>query len=99
MKKIISAFILSVCTVLISHAQHDMGIATSNWSGTNSIYLNPANIADSKLKFTVDLFSLNFGIDNNFASLNTGSALKNFLNGDSTNIKSVFNFSNRQNFS
>ncbi len=50
-------------------AQRMYGVATSDWSGTSAIYLNPANVADSRHRFTIDLFSLNVGVDNDKGKL------------------------------
>ena len=36
---------------MAANAQRYLGIATGNWSGTTNMYLNPANIADSRSKF------------------------------------------------
>jgi outer membrane protein OmpA-like peptidoglycan-associated protein len=95
MRKITLALItIAAMLPLASMAQRYMGIATSNWSGTNGLYLNPANIADSRHKFTVDLFSLNFGLDNNLATLNFSEAVK--ASGD---FADVFSFSNKDQFS
>src|SRR5581483_11775505 len=79
------------------HAQFNLGIATSNWSGTNSLYLNPANIADCREKFTIDLFSLNMGVDNNLGSLsNKGGLIGAITNGNTSNM---FAYSNNNQFS
>jgi len=78
-------------------AQYDFGIATSDWSGTNQLYLNPANIADSRERFTVDIASLNAGLYNNLGSLNSGGGIIGALSkGNSSNI---FNYSNNSSFS
>jgi outer membrane protein OmpA-like peptidoglycan-associated protein len=82
----------------ITHAQRYLGIAESNWSGTNSIYLNPANIADSRHKFVIDLFSVNFGVDNNSATLNTSNTISNFYKGDSLSFSSIFKFQPKDKF-
>src|SRR4051812_19674571 len=74
MRKLLLSFIF-LASITSSHAQRMMGIATSNWCGTNSITLNPASIADSRTRFSLDLFSLNFGIDNNLASVDFSKAL------------------------
>lgn len=79
---------------LAANAQRYLGVATSNWSGTNSIYLNPANLADSRHKFSVDLFSVNFGVDNNLATI------KNFNDLVSgTDVRNALTFSSRDRFS
>jgi outer membrane protein OmpA-like peptidoglycan-associated protein len=66
MRRIITlCFLAAFLLPASSFAQRYLGIATSNWSGTNSLYLNPANIADSRTKFEIDLFSLNMGAELN----------------------------------
>jgi outer membrane protein OmpA-like peptidoglycan-associated protein len=82
MRKITLLFIVAgMLSVVTSQAQRYFGIATSNWSGTNGMYLNPANIADSRHKFTIDLFSMNMMVDNNLAIINPGEFIGN-LGGD-----------------
>lgn len=91
---------LTAMLPLVGQAQRYFGIATSNWSGTNSIYLNPANIADSRHKFTIDLFSLNFGVDNNLATINTGKVTDYVTSSDDNKkLSDAFTFQNRQTFS
>lgn len=69
----ISLIILVVFALpMIASAQRYIGVATGNWSGTNGLYLNPASIADSRHKFTIDLFSVNVGLNNNMAKFNDG---------------------------
>ena len=92
--------IIAVAIILFSitaNAQFNLGIATSNWSGTNSLYLNPANIADAREKFTIDLFSLNMGVDNNLGSLNSKGGLIGAVTNGNTN--NMFAYSNNNQFS
>lgn len=82
MRKSILIFVMALVPML-SNAQRYIGIATSNWSGTNGLYLNPANIADSRTKFSIDLFSLNFVTEfNSGVKFNTSDAIKYFNNDD-----------------
>ncbi|MCB0696719.1 MAG: OmpA family protein [Chitinophagaceae bacterium] len=97
MSKIKLIFILAIMLPLMSNAQRYIGIATSNWSGTNGMYLNPANIADSRHKFTIDLFSINLGVNNNLAQLNNG--LSGLTNIGNDGISSAFTFTNNNQFS
>ncbi len=50
-------------------AQKMLGVSTSNWANSQSMYLNPANIADSRTKFSIDLFALDLGMETNFSSV------------------------------
>lgn len=97
MRKARLIILLAVILPMMSQAQRYIGIATSNWSGTNGMYLNPANIADSRHKFTIDLFSVNLGLNNNLARLNNGiSGLTKI--GDN-GVNSALNFQNQSQFS
>ncbi|MBZ0100103.1 MAG: DUF5723 family protein, partial [Taibaiella sp.] len=97
MRKIRLIILLAMMLPVLSYAQRYIGIATSNWSGTNGMYLNPANIADSRHKFTIDLFSINLGVNNNLAKLNGGvSGLTNI--GDD-GVNSALTFQNQSQFS
>ncbi|SIT78488.1 hypothetical protein SAMN05444128_0631 [Pontibacter indicus] len=54
-------------TLLPETAQaQQLGIASSNFAGTNSLYTNPSAIADSRHKFYLSLFSAEFGATNNY---------------------------------
>ncbi|MGN6567208.1 MAG: DUF5723 family protein [Flavipsychrobacter sp.] len=97
MRKLLLVLTVFLSIPLAGIAQRYFGIATGNWSGTNSLYLNPANIADSRDKIAIDIFSVNAGIDNNLGGVNFGNAIKN--RSDSNNLTSIFNFGNRANFS
>ncbi|WP_276132816.1 DUF5723 family protein [Polluticoccus soli] len=69
MKKFTLALALAATLPMAGQAQRYMGIATSNWGGTNPLYLNPANAADSRHKFSIDLFNANIGADNSLAAV------------------------------
>lgn len=80
-------------------AQRHIGIATSNWSGTNGLYLNPANIGDSRHKFVIDLFSVDFGVNNNLAKFNSGSIIDYAQDPDNNDLADAFEFQNNDKFS
>ncbi len=92
---------LSVAAVLpvVANAQRYLGIATSNWSGTNGVYLNPANLADSRHKFTIDLFSLNFGVDNSLATINRKEIIDQVYRGNSGKFTDAYTLKNDGKFS
>ncbi|OJW78640.1 MAG: hypothetical protein BGO69_01260 [Bacteroidetes bacterium 46-16] len=90
--------LLAALLPLISQAQRYIGIATSNWSGTNGLYLNPANIADSRHKFTIDLFSMNFGLDNSLGTINSNKVFKG-TGSDSFKVSDYVNVKNSGKFS
>ncbi|MGK2863658.1 MAG: DUF5723 family protein [Chitinophagaceae bacterium] len=49
-------------------AQDFPGYRTGNYTGVNGVFFNPANIADSRYRWDVNLFSLNTSVGNNQAS-------------------------------
>ncbi len=51
-----------------SFSQQWLGISSSNFAGTYNIYSNPANIADSRYKFFMNVAGANAEIINNYAS-------------------------------
>ena len=53
-----------------AQAQFALGITTSQYNTINSLYLNPANIANCPEKLTVNLFFVNLSVDNNLGTLN-----------------------------
>lgn len=55
-----------------AEAQKMLGVSTSNYVGSQSMYLNPANIADSRQKFSIDLFAFDIGMETNFSSVKLG---------------------------
>jgi len=83
-----------------AHAQLYFGVATSNWSGMNSLYLNPANIADNRDKVTIDIFSINAGVNNNLGTINTSGGIGNFISRLSNGTSgSILNYSGNNTFS
>jgi hypothetical protein len=65
MKKVL-AFLLCMHGVVCLFAQQDLGIRNSNYSGIQGALLNPSSIADSKLKWDVNVLSVDEVFDNNF---------------------------------
>lgn len=78
-----------------ANAQRLLGVSTSNWSGTNSLYLNPASIADSRNKFTIDLFSLNGFAENDLGTLSKDNLVSKINNRDILSVNDVFKFDNK----
>ena len=91
MKKIILPGIAMLCCT-ISFAQFNFAIATSNWCSMNSLSLNPANIAGSKERYSINLFSLNTGVDNNVGAFNAKNGLVVAVGNGKTN--NMFTYSN-----
>ena len=68
-----------------AQAQYNFGVSTGNWSGTQSLLLNPALIADNRERFTIDLVAGNGGIENNLGSIK-GGIIKAINNGDNADL-------------
>src|ERR1700753_1658902 len=65
MKKML-ATLLCVQTSLCICAQQNLGIQNSNYAGIQGSLLNPSSIADSKLKWDVNVISAGETFDNTF---------------------------------
>lgn len=91
----------SVITILslssAAYGQYSLGIAASNWSGIYGLYMNPANIADSRARFSIDIASLNGGLDNNLGYINTQGGLIGTINKGNTD--NIFTYNNNSKFS
>ncbi|MEO7524098.1 MAG: DUF5723 family protein [Ferruginibacter sp.] len=90
--------LLSISTTI--NAQIFPGYRSSNYNGVNGVFFNPANIADNRFKWSVNLFAANVFIGNNQSRLGFKDIGKSFkadslkarlLNGDKPNIKSLIN--------
>lgn len=97
MKKIYYLAIIVFFFSATASAQYNLGIATGNWSGLNSLYINPANIADCHERFVIDLFSVNAGLDNSLGTINSSGGVFGIINDGNTN--NIFNYSNSNKFS
>ncbi|HLN53229.1 MAG TPA: DUF5723 family protein [Lentimicrobium sp.] len=74
-------FFAFILTLLIfngikSHAQEYMPFTQSNYSGVSALGLQPAAIADSRYKFDMVLFGLNFQMSNNYMAIKRESLFK-----------------------
>src|SRR5882757_5678696 len=65
MKKMLT-FFLYMQGCLYLHAQQNLGIQNSNYAGIQGSLLNPSSIADSKLKWDVNIISGGVFFNNNF---------------------------------
>src|SRR6202012_2301267 len=66
---------------LIGNAQNYAGYNTSNYTGVNSVFFNPGNVADSRYKWSVNLVSVNATVSNDYATLKTSGLFKT-IGGD-----------------
>ena len=79
-------------------AQNFPGYRSGNYTGVNGVFFNPANIADSRYRWDVNLFSFNGYVGNNkadfnlkdLAAANTDKFKNNFLQGNG-NINALTN--------
>ena len=99
MKKLLLSAWLVTGIVMAATAQKYIGVATSNWGGISSIYLNPANVADNKDKLVIDFANVNTGVDNNLGKINSIGGINKFIRDDNANLNDVFTFSNKSEFS
>ncbi len=100
MKYVYYKISIIVCVLLcsvVAYAQNNLGVATGNWSTATSIYLNPANIADCREKFTIELGAINAGVDNNRGSINSNGGIIGAISNGKTN--NMFAYSNNSQFS
>ncbi len=58
--------ILAALSFVGVQGQDLLGISSSNYGGLSSVQINPANLADNRLKFEIQLFGTGFGAANNF---------------------------------
>ena len=81
MKKLL---LLALSGALFSnvHAQAFSGLSTGNYSGVNGLFSNPANVADSRYRFDINLFSMQALAANDQASFTLRNIYSNFK-GDS----------------
>jgi len=59
-------FAIGLLSCFSSLAQHWLGLSSSNYAGTNALYLNPAHAADSRHKLYINLVGNDFFLINNY---------------------------------
>ena len=101
MNKRLLSFLFFVLFVTTSYAQRYLGVSTGDFSRINSMYLNPANLADSSELLSVNLFSINIRVDNNLGTsgINSISKSLNSKNDSGSTSPSIFTNSGRNKFS
>ena len=85
-KQIIIVLLLLIVSITKSYSQNFSGYRSGNYLGVNSVFFNPANIADSRYKWDVNLFSVNGFAGNNRAAFK----IKDLTNANYTNFKEKF---------
>jgi hypothetical protein len=78
--------IVSLSIIVTTYAQDFSGYRSGNYTGVNSVFFNPANIADSRYRFDINLFSVSATVGNNQASFSLKDISKSF-NTDSIENK------------
>jgi hypothetical protein len=73
-----SLFLFCISISILGLAQNFPGYNTSNYSGVNGVFFNPANVAGSKFKWNVNLLGLNAGVANNNASFSLKNIASTF---------------------
>jgi hypothetical protein len=62
--------VLFFCTLSVGQCQHWLGYSSSNYAGTNGLFLNPAAVVDSRFKLYVNLAGNDFFAVNNYIAYN-----------------------------
>jgi hypothetical protein len=88
--KTLTIILLCISSSLVAYAQRYIGVGLSSYSAINSLYLNPASIADNEDKFTLDLFSVNAASDNNMLGVNTKYAFHSMFHQVSASSDELF---------
>ncbi len=80
------------------YAQQWLGISGSNYAGTNSVYNNPANLADSRYKLYINLVGNDLFFANNYVGWNAPYSVLQLLTNTAAqeyrNSKNVIIFKN-----
>ncbi len=82
----LTLFITLFFQMASTQAQTFPGFSSGNYSGVNGVYSNPANVAGSRYRWDVNLFSFGLGFGNNNASFSMKD-LSGSFNGDSLKNK------------
>jgi hypothetical protein len=61
-------------------AQRQNGMVADNYAGYSSIQYNPANLADSRFRFNMNVIGFNAHLQNNYLQLETPHSIYKFLN-------------------
>ncbi|MFN4147594.1 MAG: DUF5723 family protein [Runella sp.] len=61
-----SIVIIGIVGFYSGHAQHWLGLSSSNYAGTHALHLNPAHAADSRHKLYINLVGNDFFLINNY---------------------------------
>ena len=81
MKKTILSVLFIISSLYIK-AQSYSGFLTDNYSGVNSVIVNPANIADSRFKFDINLVGISGFLGNDYYKANVFDAISDDFDFD-----------------
>src|SRR5688572_23993067 len=82
-KKILLTTLVVMAVTVRSNAQQLLGIANSNFAGTNGLFINPSFVSDSRHGFTLNLFTVDVNATNNYMRYNGSNSIYNLLKNDS----------------
>ncbi len=85
-KHFVLTLMLSCFFLLETSAQTFPGYRTGNYTGVNGVFFNPANIADNRFKWDVNLFAINGFVGTDQGGLKFGDITRSF-NSDSLKSK------------
>ncbi|MEM1319961.1 MAG: DUF5723 family protein [Bacteroidota bacterium] len=88
----IVVILLMMLTIHQLEAQEQIGLRTDNYSGVNSLLLNPANNLTSKFSWDVNLISFGHFTENNYAFIRNTNLIDILKNTD--NIRPMTDFEN-----
>ena len=80
----VARFIPLFCLLLAARTgvgQGWIGLAQSNYGGTNSLYINPSALADSRHKFYLNVAGADFNFYNTYIQLDLPGPAREFLDG------------------
>ncbi|MHA4810833.1 DUF5723 family protein [Flavitalea flava] len=93
MRKYFLLCVAIVCLLYNAHGQSYPGYRTSNYSGVNGVFFNPANIADNRYQWDVNIFAINGFVGTSNSGLRFSDITRSF-NADSLKSKLLRGSSN-----
>jgi outer membrane protein OmpA-like peptidoglycan-associated protein len=92
MKKITCSLLALLSIGIATQAQRYYGIANSNYSAINGLYINPANISDNRMLMDLQFASVNGAVNQNYGYI---SSFKNLTNAIKDGTDITFTRSNK----
>jgi outer membrane protein OmpA-like peptidoglycan-associated protein len=92
MKKITFALLAFLSIAIATNAQRYYGVANSNYSAINGLYINPANISDNRMLMDLQFASFNGAVNQNYGYI---SSFKNLTNAINNGTDVTFTRNNR----